>query len=98
MRIFSKILVICNGCFLLAVLLRLVEQIRHKPVLLEGTVFWNPLTSTVVILGYGAIFLNLIFFLFIFLGLVFTRKFACSRSIFLFNLLVFFGQVLYFFF
>jgi len=61
MRFFSKITFICNCCFVLAVILRRVENYNKKKVDFDGAIIVQPLQSTIVVLGYGAIFLNLLF-------------------------------------
>ena len=60
MRIFSKIVALCNICFIIAVILRAVELAKRAKGNHEGAIPFQPLESTVVILGYGAIFINII--------------------------------------
>jgi len=61
MRFFSKITFICNCCFVLAVILRWVDIYNKKNVDFDGAITVQPLQSTTVVLGYGAIFINLLF-------------------------------------
>ena len=63
MRLFSKIVFICNVCFVLAVIMRLVENAKKKSGDFNGQILLKPLESTLVVLGYGAIFLSLLFLL-----------------------------------
>lgn len=98
MRIFSKIVFICNLCFILAAILRYVEVSRHAQGSTNGLLPFQPLTATIVILGYGAIFINLVFFI---VAGIFLRRPAVQnipRKILFFNLIVFPLQVWYFFF
>ena len=98
MRFFSKLVVICNVCFLLSVLLRFAEMLRQKPIHVEGTVFWNPITSTLVILGYGAVFLNVVFCLISTFLLIINKFHLVGWKLFLFNLILLLCQGYYFFF
>lgn len=98
MRFFSRIVLICNCCFILAVILRYVEIVKRAGGNGDGAIPFQPLESTLVILGYGAIFVNIIFvFLSIYLFLIKRIK-LIPRWIVLFNLLMFPVQVYYHFF
>ena len=98
MRLFSRVTVICNFCFIIAVLLRWVEISRRASGNFTGAIKFQPLEATLVILGYGAIFLNAAFlFLFIYRKLV-KKMQLIPRWIVLFNLLIFPLQVYFFFF
>ncbi len=98
MRFFSRIVFICNCCFIIAVVLRLVEMLKRSKGDLNGAIPFQPLESTLVILGYGAIFINVVF-VFLSLYWLLVKKWpAVSRWIILFNLFVFPLQVYYFFF
>jgi len=98
MRFFSRIVLICNCCFILAVFLRYVEIVKRAAGNGDGAIPFQPLESTLVILGYGAIFVNIIFvFLSIYLLLIKRIK-LIPRWIVLFNLLMFPLQVYYHFF
>lgn len=98
MRIFSKLVFICNLCFLAAAILRLVEIQQRAQGNLNGAIPYQPLEATLVILGYGAIFINVIFF--VLAAVFFRRPFvqAVSPKTRWFNLLIFPLQVYYFFF
>lgn len=61
MRFFSRLAVICNICFIITVILRAVEQARRAKGVFDGLIGFQPLQATIVILGYGAIILNLAF-------------------------------------
>ena len=98
MRFFSKLVAICNICFILAVILRLVEISMRKAGNYDGALKYQPLEATVVVLGYGAIFLNVIFVLFSFYWLLTKKIQLISRWIVLFNIILFPLQVYFFFF
>ncbi len=61
MRFFAKLAIICNMCFVLSVVLRLVDIFFQKKGKYDGALQLQPLKSTIIILGYGAIFVNLFF-------------------------------------
>ncbi len=98
MRFFSKLVAICNICFIIAVILRLVEINMRKAGNYDGALKYQPLEATVVILGYGAIFLNVIFVLFSIYWLLTKKIQLISRWIVLFNIVLFPLQVYFFFF
>lgn len=96
MRFFSKITCICNICFLLSVVLRAIENLRIQHGNTNGILKLQPLESTVVILGYGAVFVNFIFF-FISLYLIINGRIKqLPKWIVFFNLVLFPIQVIYF--
>lgn len=98
MRFFSRVVCICNICFILAVILRWVELSKRAKGNFDGAIGFQPLEATLVILGYGAIFLNVIY-LFFSLYWFFSGKIKLiPRWIVLFNVLIFPFQVYFFFF
>ena len=98
MRIFSKIVALCNICFIIAVILRAVELAKRAKGNHEGAIPFQPLESTIVVLGYGAIFINIIFLLFSIYWLIRKQIKLIPRWIVIFNLLVLPAQVYFFFF
>jgi hypothetical protein len=98
MKIFSKFVFICNLCFVASVILRLMENAKKKTGSFDGQILLKPLESTLVVLGYGAIFINL-FFLLVFLYGFITKKIEqIPKWIVIVNLVFFPIQVYYFFF
>ena len=98
MRLFARVVFICNCCFIIAVILRLVEQAKRAKGNFNGAIPFQPLESTLVILGYGAIFINIVF-VFISLYLLLRKRLhSLPRWLVLFNLAIFPLQVYYFFF
>lgn len=98
MRFYSRIVLICNCCFIVAVILRLVEMLKRAKGNFDGAIPFQPLESTVVILGYGAIFVNLAFAIACLYLLIRRRLQLLPRWIVIFNILIFPLQVYYFFF
>ena len=98
MRFYSRFVLICNVCFIVAVILRFVEKYKRARGNFDSVIPLQPLESSLVILGYGAIFVNIVF-VFLSLYLLATKKLAfIPRWILLFNLFIFPVQVYYFFY
>jgi hypothetical protein len=74
MRFFSKITFVCNCCFVAAVILRWVENANKQKADFSGAIKLQPLESTLVVLGYGAIFVNLLFLITHLFVKFYTRK------------------------
>ena len=97
MRFFSKITVLFNACFLVAVVLWYLE--RHKSH--EGSATqilplpW--LEGTFVILGYTAIVVNVLFLLLAFIFYSFKTAVKIPRWIIIFNIIIFCCQVYFHF-
>jgi hypothetical protein len=94
----SRVAFICNLFFVAAVILRYVEIEKTATGSTTGILGHQWLTSTTVILGYSAIFLNMILF-FAYL-LVMFRNNATGRRVpkwlFIANMLFFGAQIYYF--
>ena len=98
MRFFSKIVFICNGCFIAAVILRWVENANKKKGNFDGAITLHPLESTLVVLGYGAIIVNFFFNLFVMALLLSKKELLIPKWIIWANFLFFIIQFYYFFF
>lgn len=98
MRFFSRIVFICNLCFLASVILRFVENAKRKNENFDGQILLNGLESTLVVLGYGAIFINVLFLLFCCGLLIFKQIKQIPKWIVIVNLVFFIIQVYYFFY
>ncbi len=99
MRFFSKIVFICNCCFIAAVILRFVENANKKKGNFDGNIILQPLESTLVVLGYGAIFINLVFNLFVLVMLSQKKSdFKISKWLIWTSFIFFIIQIYYFFF
>ncbi len=97
MRFFSKFTFICNLCFVLAVILRWVENSNKKKGSFDGAIQLQPLESTLVVLGYGAIVVNLVFLLCWLALRIFKVPQTLPRWLIRINLLFFIAQFIYFF-
>ena len=98
MRFFSKVVFICNLCFIATVILSWVEYSKKKTGYFEGALILQPLQSTLVVLGYGAIVINFIFNLFVFWSWMQKKELTVSRWLIYTNFLFLLLQVYYFFF
>ena len=98
MRFFARVVFICNCCFILAVILRLIEMAKRAKGNFDGAIPFQPLESTLVILGYGAIFINVVFVFASLYLLLRKRLQTIPRWLVLFNLVIFPVQVYYFFY
>lgn len=98
MKFFSKIVFICNLCFLASVILRLVENAKKKNETFDGLVLLKPLESTLVVLGYSAIIINGLFLAVYFFLWAAKKNKQIPHWIVLCNLVFFLLQVYYFFF
>ena len=61
MRFFTKLVFICNCCFIAAAVLRLVELAKRSSGNYEPAIQLPALEGTIVVLGYTAILFNSIF-------------------------------------
>lgn len=98
MRFFSKLIFICNLCFIAAVILRWVENVNKQKGNFDGAIKLQPLESSIVVLGYGAIIFNFIFNLTILTLLWLKKDMLVPKWLIWFNFLILIVQVYYFFF
>lgn len=98
MRFFAKLVMICNGCFLATIVLSMMEQAQKKQGHFDGLIQLKPLQSTLVVLGYSAILINLLYLLLVLAGTLFGKSSWREGWLPKLNLLFFLGQVYYFFF
>jgi hypothetical protein len=98
MKIFSKFVFICNLCFVASVILRFAENAKKKTGNFDGHILLKPLESTLVVLGYGAIFINLFFVLACVYLFTVKKVKQIPLWIVIVNLVFFIVQVYYFFF
>ena len=97
MKFFSKVVFICNGCFILAVLLRWIENAHKKNGNFNGSIQIQPLESSIVVLGYSAIVINALLNI-ILLTLLFTRyNHSVAKWLIWVNSVLLFVQIYYFF-
>lgn len=98
MRIFSKLVLICNLCFVVAVVLRLIEMGRRAKGNYDAAIPVQAVEGTLVLLGYGAIFLNIFFLFTLLVNLLRGIKQTAPALVILVNLILLPVQVWYFFF
>ncbi|MEO6538590.1 MAG: hypothetical protein ABIT07_07160 [Ferruginibacter sp.] len=98
MRFFARLVFLCNICFIGSVILRFVEINNSAKGNANLALKFQPLESTFVILGYGAIFLNLLFVIFSLYWFATKKIKFLPRFIVMFNLVMFPLQVYYFFY
>jgi len=78
--------------------MRWIENANKKTVHFDGAIVLKPLQSTFVILGYGAILVNLLFFIIYLLMLLLRQKQPIPKWQIWTNFLFFVIQFVYFFF
>ena len=98
MRIFSKLVLICNLCFVAAVVMRFIEMGRRANGNFDAAIPVQSMESTLVLLGYGAIFLNIFFFISFLIYFMRSKIQSVSRLVIVINLVLLPVQVWYFFF
>jgi len=96
MRFFAKIIFICNCCFMASVILRYLEINADKAGKNPNVLGFQPLESTLIILVYGAVLFNFIFLLCSLVVYLFKKELPVANWILLFNLVLFFIQLIYF--
>ena len=97
MRIFSRLVFLCNLCFIITVALRFMERKKTPNPVSDGLSAIQPLENSLIILGYGAIILNFIFALAFLIGLLLRKRTVVPLWLIIFNFLLLAAQVLYFF-
>lgn len=92
MRMLARVALLCNLAFLAAVYFRMSERTGDG-----AAIAWQPLQNTLVIMGYGAILINLLY-----LTLWLSRRIMQGNKtpvgiLFILNAIFFFLQLIYFF-
>lgn len=96
MRFFSKIAVLFNVCFLVALVLRYLEKQPHEGKAMQVMPLpW--LEGTFVILGYTAIIVNVLFLLLVFIFYSLKANINIPRWIIIFNIIILCCQVYFHF-
>ena len=97
MRFYSKLVAICNVCFILAVIIRYLQYSEVQHANYRDIVILKPIESTLVILGYGAVLLNFIFCSLTLFKLITEGQVKVGKFIIGFNFIILLAQVYYFF-
>ncbi len=95
MRFFSKLVFICNLCFIATVILRYVE-LQQKKQSGDSLVQLPFVQNIVVILGYSAVVLNLLFLVLLLFSIA-RKNNRVATWLIVFNLLIFVWQLLFHF-
>lgn len=98
MRFFAKVIFIFNLCFLVSVVMRLVEMANKKDVAFNGAIQLNSFLSSIVVLGWIAIFFNLFFTIVFFAQYPSKKRNGIPKSVVYFNLILLPMQIYYYFF
>lgn len=97
MKFFSKIVFICNICFILSVILRFVELYNKKQSGHENNVIPLPFVEgTLVVLGVFAIFINLFFCLMCTVRWVRKREVFMPKWLLITNAVILLFQFIYY--
>ena len=97
MKFISKISFICNLCFLASAILRYVEMHQTVDAKNSDVLGFQPLTSTLVILGYGAIFVSFLFLIMFLSSFLRKKEISISPWLIVLNILFLLAQIIYFF-
>jgi hypothetical protein len=97
MRFFSKITVVFNVCFLLYVVLWYIEKHQQYEDKAANILPLPWLEGTLVILGYTAIIVNILFLLITFIFYSLKMNIRIPRWIIIFNIIIFCCQVYFHF-
>lgn len=97
MKLFSKIVFICNISFIVFILLGYIEMNNKKNKIDDNIIPLPFVTGTLVILGQFAVFLNLIFCLLAMILLLSKKMQQVPRWLVVANYIFFLVQLYYFF-
>lgn len=97
MRWFSKVAFIFNVCFFVSMIGRFVTLQQAVPDAGNNIAKLNPLMSSVVVLGWLAIFVNLVFIIFYLVRYPRKRSNGIPKWIIYFNMISLPAQIIYYF-
>ncbi len=98
MRIFSKVTLLCNICFLVSVWLCFVQNTHKVYNNSNDIILSQPVEGTIVIMGYGAILVNFVFTSMVSYYYLTKTMHKVSRFIIFLNFLFLILEIYYFFF
>jgi len=98
MKLFSKFVFICNLCFLATAILRYIELGNDHLSKNIDAISFQPLKSSLIVLGYSALLFNLIFFLLFILMKTIKKSTKVSTWLIIVNAVMLFVELVYFFF
>lgn len=96
MRFFTRLVAICNICFIVTVIMRYIERgnVDEKGEALTRLPF---IQNTLVVLGYSAIVMNFIFVLIIVYLLITKKLSRIPKLLLIFNLILLAWQIIFHF-
>ncbi|MBX2888068.1 MAG: hypothetical protein KF829_05400 [Ferruginibacter sp.] len=94
MKMFARIAVLCNLAFVLSVIMRFLESKNYHP---DNIIPYTNIRNTIIIMGYGAIVVNFLFFSSLLFLLMVRKKLNLPLFYMVCNGVVFISQVIYFF-
>jgi len=97
MRFFSKLVFVCNLCFIASVILRYIEFSGQRNGSRNSAIPLPWLENTLVTLGYGAIILNIAFFLSYIILILAGKHKLLPQWLIIFNIALLVVQCIYFF-
>ncbi len=98
MRTFSRIAFICNICFIISAILRVVELTKRAHGNNNAAIPLPAVEGTIVILGFIAIFINVVFFLAFLVSKISNKTNSIPKFILWFNILLIPVEIWYSFF
>ncbi len=98
MRTFSRIAFICNLCFIVSAIMRVVELTKRAHGNNNAAIPLPVVEGTIVILGFIAIFVNLIFVIAVLVNKFSKKQLLISNFLLWFNLILFPVEIWYSFF
>jgi hypothetical protein len=98
MRIFSKIVFICNVCFIISAILRVVELSMRHSGNNNAAIPLPAIEGTIVVLGFIAIFVNTFFLLYVLVNKLRQQQINFSKYLLWFNIALLPVEIWYFFF
>lgn len=98
MRFFSKLVFLCNICFLMAVGIRYLQYSEVHHANYKNIGIFKPIESTLVILGYGAVLFNFIICCVVLFNLITKERIKSSKILNWINFLILLVQIYYFFY
>lgn len=98
MRTFSKIVFICNICFIISAILRIVELSMRQNGNNNAAIPLPALEGSIVVLGFIAIFVNIFFLIAVLLKKLNRKPIDISKYLLWFNLILLPVEFWYFFF
>lgn len=98
MRFFARVVFIFNICFIIAGIFRFVNIGKRVAGQSTSVLGYQPLESTIAVLGYLAIFVNIVFVILFFARYSRVKMNNIPKWIVFFNIFLLIVQVYYFFF